>query len=132
MSPSTSRQARTAAKLLHDTGSASASVITARMLAFANPATALSSWHQAEAKRMTSEKVAAGSAGLLAASMEMAMLPARMLQLAARPSSWTPHGWMQAWMDGASLWVGVGNAALAPAKTTVMRNRARLQHRNGG
>jgi len=66
---------------------------------------------------------------LLAAGAEMAKLPGRMLQLAARPSAWTPSGWMNAWMDGAGLWIGIGNAALAPAKSTVVRNRRRLaQH----
>ena len=128
---SRNRQARTAAKLLNATGSASASVIAARMLAFSNPAMAMSPWHQAEAHRMTSEKLAAGSDGLLAAGAEMAKLPGRMLQLAARPSAWTPGGWMNAWLDGAGLWIGIGNAMLAPANSTVVRNRARLGKRLG-
>lgn len=77
---------------------------------------------------MTSEKLAAGSNGMLAAGIELAMLPARMLQLAARPSTWTPTGWINACMDGAGLWIGVGNAALRPAKATAVRNRTRLAH----
>ncbi|MES2858620.1 MAG: hypothetical protein V4704_05515 [Pseudomonadota bacterium] len=125
-----SRQARAAATLLTATGTASASVIAARMLAFSNPATAMSPWHLAEAQRMSSEKLDAGNAGLLAASSEMAMLPARMLQLAARPSAFTPTGWMNFWMEGAGLLLGIGNAALAPAKSTAVRNQARLAKRS--
>ena len=64
-------QARTAADLLTTTGNASARVIAARMLAFSDPAGALSPWHQAEAQRMTSEKVGAASEGLLAAGAEI-------------------------------------------------------------
>lgn len=125
------RQARTSVSLLTAAGSASASVIAARMLAFANPATAMSPWHLAEAYRMSSEKLDAGKAGLLAASAELAMLPGRMLQLAARPSAWTPNGWMNAWVEGAGLWLGVSNAALKPAKSTAARNQARLAKRSG-
>jgi len=123
---SSRHQARAAADLLTTTGNASARVIAARMLAFSDPAGALSPWHQAEAQRMTSEKVSAASEGLLSAGAELAMLPYRMLQIAARPAAWTPSGWMDAWMASAGLWIGVGNAALRPAKTTVVRNQARL------
>lgn len=123
---SSRRTARTAAALLNTTGSASASVVAARMRAFANPATAMSPWHQSEAQRMGTEKFEAAQAGLVAASAELAMLPMRLMQLAARPSSWTPAGWMNAWMDGAGLWLGVGNAALRPAQVTAVRNRDRL------
>jgi len=123
---SSRHQARAAADLLTTTGNASARVIAARMLAFSVPAGALSPWHQAEAQRMTSEKVSAASEGLLSAGAELAMLPYRMLQIAARPAAWTPSGWMDAWMASAGLWIGVGNAALRPAKTTVVRNQARL------
>lgn len=118
--------ARTAADLLTTTGTASAQVIAARMRAFADPTRALSAWHQAEAQRMASEKVGAASDGALAAGAELAMLPYRMLQIAARPGAWTPSGWMDAWMAGAGLWIGVGNAALRPARSAVVRNRARL------
>lgn len=128
---SSNRQARAAAKLLTATGSASASVIAARMLAFSNPATVMSSWHQAEAQRMTSEKLAAGSDGILAAGTELARLPGRMLELAARPSTWTPMGWMHAWTEGAGLWLGVGTAALVPAKSAATSNRRRLAKRAG-
>ena len=129
MSPG--KQARTATALLKATGTASANVITSRVLAFSNPATMLSPWHQSEAKRMTSEKVDAASEGLLAANAALAMLPYRMLQLGMRPSSWSPAGWMGAWQDAAGLWVGVGNAALRPAKKTVVSNQARLAKKHG-
>lgn len=119
-------QARTAAALLNATGSASASVITARMLAFSNPATVLSPWHRSEAQRMTSEKVAAMNDGMHAAGMQLALLPSRLLMIGARPASWTPGGWLGACTEAAGLWIGVGNAALRPAKSTVVRNRSRL------
>ena len=124
-------QARTAAALLNATGNASASVIASRMLAFSNPATMFSPWHQSEAKRMSAEKVDAMQDGMRAASMELALLPSRMLMIGARPASWTPNGWMNACVDAAGLWIGVGNAALRPAKSTVVRNRSRLARSQG-
>ena len=124
-------QARTAAALLHATGTASASVISARMLAFSNPATVLSPWHRSEAQRMTSEKVEAMGDGMRAASMELALLPSRMLMISARPTSWTPAGWMGAWTEATGLWIGVGNAALRPAKSTAVRNQSRLARTQG-
>ena len=123
----TRNQTRTATALLNATGTASANVIATRMLAFSNPATMLSPWHQSEAKRMTSEKINAASEGMLAANTALVMLPYQMLKLGMRPSAWTPTGWMGAWQDAAELWVGVGNAALRPAKNTVVRNQARLE-----
>ena len=124
MSPT--RQARTALALLNTTGAASASVIATRMLAFSDPTTVLSPWHQSEARRMTLEKIGAAGEGMLSAGAELSMMPMRMLQLSARPSAWTPAGCMDAWMEGAGLWIGVGNAALRPAKTAAVRNRSRL------
>lgn len=123
--------AHTAVALLNATGSASASVIAARMLAFSNPATVLSPWHQSEAQRMTSEKVDAMNAGMRAASIELALLPSRMLMIGARPASWTPAGWMGACTQAAGLWIGVGNAALRPAKSAAVRNRSRLARTRG-
>ena len=123
---SSRHQARTASALLQATGAASASVIAARMQAFSNPAPVLSTWHQSEARRMASEKIGAAGEGLLAAGAELALLPYRALQLAVRPAAWTPAGWLDAWMDAAGLWLGVGNAALRPAKVAAVRNRARL------
>lgn len=122
---------RTATALLNATGAASANVIASRMLAFSNPLTVLSPWHQAEAKRMTSEKLGAASDGMIAASAEAALLPYKLLQIGARPSSWSTAGWMTAWQDAAELWVGVGNAALRPAKKTVVSNDVRLARRRG-
>ncbi|MGV8943397.1 hypothetical protein [Thermomonas sp.] len=127
----TSRQTRTATDLLTATGAASANVIATRMLAFSNPATVLSPWHQSEARRMGEEKLNAAAAGLLAASAELGMLPMRMMQLGMQPHSWSPAGWMNAWQEAAGLWVGVGNAALRPAKKTVVRNQARLAKKHG-
>lgn len=127
--PRPTRQARASADLLHRTGSASASVIAARMLAFADPATAGSAWHLAEAQRMGAEKLDAVATGMQAAGMELALLPGRMLALAVRPSAWTPGGWLDAWSSAAGLWLGVGNAALRPASLAAVRNRARLAHR---
>ena len=124
--PNRNRQARTAVDLLASTGQASASVIAARTLAFSNPATLLSPWQQAETQRMVSEKIGAASDGMLAANIELAALPWRMLQLASRPAAWTPSGWMQMCMAGAGVWIGVGNAALRPARNAAVRNRKRL------
>ena len=124
------QQTRTATTLLNTTGAASANVIAARVLAFSNPATVLSPWHQSEAKRMTEEKINAASDGMLAASTELGQLPYRMLQLGMRPSSWSPANWMTTWQEAVGLWVGVGNAALRPAKKTVVQNKARLARRH--
>jgi hypothetical protein len=118
--------ARSTAALLNATAAASASVIAARMLAFSNPATVLSSWHQSEAQRMSSEKLAAARDGAFSAGMELCMMPARLLQLGARPASWTPAGWMGAWMEGANLWLGVGNAALRAASAYRVLRRSLL------
>ena len=123
---SSRRETRAATALLNATGAAAANVIAARMLAFSNPATMLSPWHQSEARRMSAEKIDATTDGMQAAGMELAMLPARMLMIGARPASWTPAGWMNAWNDVAGLWIGVGNAALRPARNTAVRNQRRL------
>lgn len=123
-------QTRTATSLLKATGAASANVIATRVLAFSNPATMFSPWHQSEAKRMTSEKIEAASEGMLAANAALAMLPMQMLQVGMRPSSWSASGWMGAWQEAGELWVGVGNAALRPAKQAVVRNQARLEKRH--
>ena len=120
------RQVRTANTLLATTGNAAASVIAARMLAFSDPATLLSPWHQSEARRMTAEKLDAAGDGMRAAGMELAMLPARLMMIGARPAAWTPAGWMNACSDAAALWFGVGNAAVRPARNTAVRNQRRL------
>ena len=123
---SSRRETRAATALLHATGAAAASVIAARVQAFSDPATLLSPWHQSEARRMTSEKLDAASQGMQAAGIELALLPARMLMIGARPAAWTPAGWMTACNDVAALWIGVGNAALRPARNTAVRNQRRL------
>lgn len=125
----TTRQARSGATLLQSTSTASASVVAARMAAFANPWQANTPWPRAEAQRMSSEKVRAATRGALAAAAEMAWLPVRMAQIASRPGSWTPQGCMDAWHAMSGLWIGVGNAALRPAQSTVVRNQARLTRR---
>jgi hypothetical protein len=128
---SSRRQVRAATDTLTATGNASASVIAARMLAFSDPTQAGSAWHQAEAQRMVQEKCDATGEGMVAAGMQLAMLPMRMWQLTMRPSSWTPAGAGKAWMDAAGLWLGVGTAALQPARRTAVRNRTRLAGRTG-
>jgi len=119
------RQARTALSLLNATGSASASVIASRMLAFSHPGP-LTPWQQSEAQRMASEKIAAAGDGWMSAWTELALMPGRMWQLGHRSHAWTPMGALQAWTDVCGLWLGVGNAALRPAMQTAVRNRTRL------
>jgi len=128
---SSRRQTRIAAETFHAAGSAAASVIAARMLAFSDPLASSSAWHQAEARRMVEEKLGAAGEGAVSAGMELALMPWRMLQLSMRPSAWTPAGTAQAWMDAGSLWLGVGNAALRPARRAAVRNRTRLAGRRG-
>lgn len=127
---SSRRETRAATMLLNATGTAAASVIAARMLAFSNPTTMLSPWHQSEARRMTGEKVDAATEGMQGAGMALAMLPARMLMIGAQPATWTPAGWMGACQQMAELWIGVGNAALRPARDTAVRNQRRLARRH--
>jgi hypothetical protein len=126
--PVQNQPARTAARLLADTGSASASVVSARLLAFANPFDFMSRQQQREMSKMVNEKVKAGYDGWLAASAELAAMPFRLLQATSRPSAFTPAVAMETWMGLAGLWIGVGNAALQPARKTVMANHARLRH----
>ena len=123
------KHARTAAKLMVDIGSASASVVSARLLAFSNPFDVMSRQQQRELSKMASEKVEAGYDGWMAASAELAAMPLRLLQATARPFVFTPAVAMETWMALAGLWIGVGNAALQPARRTVMANHARLRHR---
>jgi hypothetical protein len=126
--PSRTRQARAAAHLLLATTSASASVITARSLAFCDPAP--SRWHHAEAQRMSTEKMAAAGLGWLAVCAALALLPYRSLAIASQPRAWTPAGWFAAWLAQTELLIGVGNAALRPAKSAAVRNRYRLARRH--
>jgi hypothetical protein len=126
--PAHDKHARTAARLMADTGSASASVVSARLLAFSNPFDFMSRHQQREVSKMVSEKVKAGFDGWMAASAEMVAMPFRLLQATARPSAFTPVVAMETWMALGGLWIGVGNAALRPARNTVMANHARLRH----
>jgi hypothetical protein len=126
--PAQDKHARTAARLLVDTGSASASVVSARLLAFSNPLDFMSRQQQRELSKMVSEKVQAGYDGWMAASAELAAMPFRLLQGTARPPAFTPAVAMETWMALAGWWIGVGNAALQPARRTVMANHARLRH----
>jgi hypothetical protein len=125
--PAQDKHARTAAKLMVDTGSASASVVSARLLAFSNPFDFMSRQQQREVSRMVSEKLKAGLDGWMAASVEMTAMPWRLLQATARPPAFTPAVAMETWMALGGLWIGVGNAALQPARDAVMANRARLR-----
>ena len=127
--PSRTRQARAAAHLLLATTGASASVIAARSLAFCDPAPSSARWRQAEAQRMSTEKMAAAGQGWLAACMALALLPYRSLAIASQPRAWTPAGWFAAWLAQTELLIGVGNVALRPAKSAVVRNRYRLARR---
>jgi hypothetical protein len=125
--PAQDKHARTAAKLMVDTGSASASVVSARLLAFSNPFDFMSRQQQREVSRMVSETLKAGLDGWMAASVELAAMPWRLLQATARPPAFTPAVAMETWMALGGLWIGVGNAALQPARDAVMANRARLR-----
>jgi hypothetical protein len=122
------KQAHVAAKLLAQTSSASLSVVSSRLLALANPRDFLSRRQQRETRLMVSEKLTAAFDGCMSASAELAALPYRMLLATAKPSTLTPSGCMEAWMAWGGLWIGVGNAALKPAHSTVVGNRARLQY----
>ena len=123
------RRSSTGTVLLNDAAAAAANVIAARALAFSSFSRPWTSWHHSELLRMGSEKVEAVNAGLYAGGMELAMLPWRIMQVAARPASWTPAGGPDAWAAMAELWFGVGSAALRPARNAAVRNRARLARR---
>ncbi len=125
------RQARIAAKMMSDTSAASLSVATSRLMALSNPSDFLSHAQQREVTRMVSEKMSAGLNGWLSASAELAALPYRLMNATARPTAFTPAGCMEAWMALGGLWIGVGNAALRPARKTVVANQARLRRAGG-
>jgi hypothetical protein len=127
--PTPNRQARIASQLAHKTTSASASVIAARMRAFADPSNACSPWLLAETQRMGAEKMEAATRGAAAACGELTLLPARLLRIASQPSAWTPSGSLSAWAACAEGWIGVGNAALRPIAAASARNRTRLAKR---
>lgn len=116
-------QARIAGKLISDSGAASLDVISSRLRALSDPQDFLSPRQQRELNRMVGEKLAAGVNGWMAAGIEMSLMPYRALRVLSRPPASIADG-MAAWMD---LWLGVGNAALGPARKTVVANRKRLR-----
>ncbi len=115
-------QARITGKLISDSGAASLDVISSRLRALSDPQDFLSPRQQREVNRMVSEKLAAGMDGWMAAGIEMSLMPYRMLQAMSKPPASATDG-MMAWMN---LWLGVGHAALRPARKTVVANRKRL------
>lgn len=121
--------ARRAGQRLGDAGLASAEVIAARLQDLADPAALGSARQQREVARMVSEKVSAAAEGTWAAAGAMAVLPMRWMQLIARANALTPEGWMRLCAEAAEMWVGVGDAAMAPARAAVFDNRSRLRRR---
>lgn len=120
------RQSRRAARLMAETGSASAAVIAMRMASLADPIESKSPRQQREIKRMVDEKVQAGYQGGMAAAMQMAFLPARAMAAFATPAAMTPSGYLDACGKVGALWLGVGNAAMSPSRSKVVSNRKRL------
>ncbi len=122
--PARTKQARIAAKLAADTGAASLSVMSSRLFALSDPREFGSARQQREVKRMVDEKMAAGVGGWMAAATEMSLMPYRLMQSGSK--SGTFGGGLESWMTLGNLWLGVGNAALRPARKAVVANRSRL------
>ncbi len=120
------RQSRRASSLVSDTGSASAAVIVMRLAAMSVPGALGSARQEGEMRRMVSDKVEAGYQGGWAAAMQMAFLPARAMAAFATPAALTPAGYVKACGKVGALWLGVGNAALAPSRHKAVGNRKRL------
>lgn len=116
------RQSRIAGKQMAEAGAASFEVISSRLLALSDPGGLLSPRQQREVGRMIGEKLAAGMDGWVAAGIEMSLMPYRVLQAMSRPPASVAEG-VASWLD---LWMGVGNAAMRPARRTVLANRKRL------
>ena len=123
--PTRTKQARIAAKLASDTGAASLSVMSSRLFALSDPREFGSARQQREVKRMVDEKMAAGIGGWMAAATEMSLMPYRMMQTGTKPGAFGAG--LDSWMMLGNLWLGVGNAALRPARKTVVANRSRLR-----
>ncbi len=123
--PARTKQARIAAKLAADTGAASLSVMSSRLLALSDPREFGSARQQREVKRMVNEKMAAGVGGWMAAATEMSLMPYRLMQTGGKTGAL--GGGLDSWMTLGNLWLGVGNAALRPARKTVVANRSRLR-----
>jgi hypothetical protein len=123
------KQSRTSTRILADTASASMEVIASRLLALSDPNAFGSQAQMRELSGMVSEKLQAGAQGWAGAALQLAMLPYRMAWTFASPSTLTASGAAQAWAEAESLWLGVGNAALAPVRRKVVANRAKLRRR---
>lgn len=115
------------AQLLTDTASASAEVISARMVRLSDPREFLSARQQREVGEMVSEKMYAGAQGWAGAVAEAWLLPFRAASAFGKPSAFTPIGAMRAASEIGALWLGVGDAALRPAKTKASSNRTKLR-----
>lgn len=120
---------QTTLNLLSATAASSSRVIAERVLAFSNPMTILSPWHQSEVHRMSREKITAASQGAFYGWVEMSQFPYRLWHIAISPTTWTPHGSIKAWDQIAELWLGVGNTVLKPAASAAARNQSRLTRR---
>lgn len=120
------RSTARSARLLTDTGLASGEVITRRLAGFATPGASGSARQQREATRMVTEKVQAGIEGAGAAGLALTFLPMRAWAAFADPRALTPAGYATACGRVASLWMEVGQAALAPARHKAVANRRRL------
>jgi hypothetical protein len=104
-------------------------VMSARLLAMSDPREFGSQEQIREVSGMVSEKLQAGAQGWAGAALELGMLPYRMAWTFASPSMLTASGAARAWAEAGSLWLGVGNAAMAPARSKVMANRSKLRKR---
>ena len=127
--PRHTKQSRVATRILTDTASASMEVISSRLLALSDPLEFGSQKQMRELTGMVSEKMQAGAQGWAGAALELGMLPYRMAWAFANPSTLTASGAAKAWTEAGSLWLGVGNAAMAPARSKVMANRSKLRKR---
>lgn len=102
-------------------------VISSRLLAMSDPREFGSQKQMRELSGMVSEKMQAGAQGWAGAALELGMLPYRMAWTFANPSTLTASGAAKAWTEVGSLWLGIGNAAMAPARSKVMANRSKLR-----
>ena len=127
--PKHTKQSRVATRILTDTASASMEVISSRLLALSDPLEFGSQKQMRDLTGMVSEKMQAGAQGWAGAALKLGMLPYRMAWTFANPSMLTASGAAKAWTEVGSLWLGVGNAAMAPARSKVMANRSKLRKR---
>ena len=123
------RQVNRSAKLMADTATASAEVIAARLMKLGNPREFMTARQQRDIGGMVSEKMVAGMQGWMGAVTEAWLLPSRTIATLSRPSAYTPEGAARAAGEIGALWLGVGDAALRPAKRKASSNRTRLRKR---